>query len=105
MLCYVVMGFLQSNHEVYSFFSDVLRPLMALRRRLLRKSSRRVSVSAKVWREMRQRRMPRRVYSMPTVVVCPECHKRARVPEQMLGKNVRCPACGATFPATDGPAT
>jgi hypothetical protein len=41
---------------------------------------------------------------MPAVVVCPACLKKARVPEPMLGKTVRCPACAATFLAlADGP--
>ena len=43
---------------------------------------------------------------MPVIVVCPACQKKARVPDSMLGRIVRCPACAATFPASaDGPAT
>jgi hypothetical protein len=42
---------------------------------------------------------------MPVVVTCPACQKRARVPEPMVGKTVRCPACEATFVAgSEGPA-
>jgi predicted Zn finger-like uncharacterized protein len=39
---------------------------------------------------------------MPAVVECPACRQRARVPEAMLGTNVKCPACGATFTAPAG---
>jgi hypothetical protein len=42
---------------------------------------------------------------MPVVIVCPACQQKARVPEAMLGQSVKCPACGATFPApADGSA-
>ena len=34
---------------------------------------------------------------MPVVITCPECQQRARVPDAMLGKSVKCPECGATF--------
>src|SRR5581483_3479093 len=37
---------------------------------------------------------------MPIVITCPECRRKAKVPESALGKTVRCPGCGATFPAT-----
>jgi hypothetical protein len=34
---------------------------------------------------------------MPLVVACPACHQKSRVPDDMLGQSVKCPACGATF--------
>ncbi len=38
---------------------------------------------------------------MPIVVACPACQKRARVPESMFGRAVKCPACAATFVVSD----
>jgi predicted Zn finger-like uncharacterized protein len=44
---------------------------------------------------------------MPILVVCPACHRQLRVPEELLGKPVRCAACSKTFtaqaPATNAP--
>ncbi len=37
---------------------------------------------------------------MPVVITCPACRRKARVPDTALGKTVKCPGCGATFPAT-----
>ncbi|OAI41046.1 hypothetical protein AYO40_03950 [Planctomycetaceae bacterium SCGC AG-212-D15] len=34
---------------------------------------------------------------MPDVVECPQCHRYLRVPEGLLGRLVKCPACAATF--------
>src|SRR5271166_6787302 len=37
------------------------------------------------------------------VVECPECRRHLRVPSTMLGRLVKCPACGATFHAIQVP--
>ena len=34
---------------------------------------------------------------MAEFVVCPHCNKKLRVPDHLLGQNVKCPACAATF--------
>ena len=31
---------------------------------------------------------------MPTVVNCPACERKLKVPETLLGKKVKCPMCG-----------
>ena len=36
---------------------------------------------------------------MPEVVICPYCEKKARVPDSLLGKKVKCPGCGKAFQA------
>jgi predicted Zn finger-like uncharacterized protein len=36
---------------------------------------------------------------MPEIVQCPECQRKLKVPENLLGKKVKCPTCGATFTA------
>ena len=36
---------------------------------------------------------------MPTVVNCPSCERRLRVPETLVGEWVKCPTCGETFTA------
>ena len=36
---------------------------------------------------------------MPELVNCPQCERKLRVPEDLLGKEVKCPSCGTTFPA------
>jgi hypothetical protein len=36
---------------------------------------------------------------MPTTISCPNCQKTLRLPENMLGKRVRCPGCQETFVA------
>jgi predicted Zn finger-like uncharacterized protein len=42
---------------------------------------------------------------MPEQVRCPECNAALRVPDNLLGKNVKCPKCQTTFTAeTDEPA-
>jgi hypothetical protein len=44
---------------------------------------------------------------MSTVVDCPSCRRKLRVPGEFLGKSVRCPSCGDTFEAAEtmpGPA-
>jgi predicted Zn finger-like uncharacterized protein len=39
---------------------------------------------------------------MAEVIQCPSCHKKLRVPENLLGKNVKCPACSTMFVAEAG---
>jgi predicted Zn finger-like uncharacterized protein len=34
---------------------------------------------------------------MPEIVTCPSCNKQLRVPDTLIGKNVKCPQCGTTF--------
>jgi predicted Zn finger-like uncharacterized protein len=41
---------------------------------------------------------------MSDVVNCPQCERKLRVPEELLGKKVKCPTCGNTFTAEAGPA-
>jgi predicted Zn finger-like uncharacterized protein len=40
---------------------------------------------------------------MPEVVNCPQCERKLRVPEELLGKKVKCPTCGNTFTAEAPP--
>jgi predicted Zn finger-like uncharacterized protein len=42
---------------------------------------------------------------MPIQINCPSCNRALRVPDELLGKNVKCPTCGTTFTASaEGPA-
>ncbi len=42
---------------------------------------------------------------MPEITSCPECEKKLRVPDDLIGKKVRCPGCGSMFTAkVAGPA-
>jgi predicted Zn finger-like uncharacterized protein len=41
---------------------------------------------------------------MPEIVKCPECKRTLRVPDDLLGKTVRCPSCQVTFTAQAGDA-
>jgi hypothetical protein len=34
---------------------------------------------------------------MPQIVSCPDCGRQLRVPDNLLGKNVKCPGCGQKF--------
>src|SRR5262245_744485 len=34
---------------------------------------------------------------MPIIANCPECDRKMRVPDDLLGKRVKCPACGTIF--------
>jgi hypothetical protein len=34
---------------------------------------------------------------MPTTLACPSCRTQLQVPDDLLGTNVQCPACGLTF--------
>jgi hypothetical protein len=36
---------------------------------------------------------------MPEIVTCPKCERKLRVPDDLLGKPVKCPTCEATFTA------
>lgn len=36
---------------------------------------------------------------MPELTTCPSCSKQLRVPDELIGKGVKCPTCGATFTA------
>jgi hypothetical protein len=38
------------------------------------------------------------------LIVCPECGKQIKAPENVLGKRVRCKFCQASFTASKGPA-
>ncbi len=40
---------------------------------------------------------------MATLVDCPICTRKLRVPDDLLGTSVRCPDCGNTFTANGGP--
>jgi predicted Zn finger-like uncharacterized protein len=37
---------------------------------------------------------------MPTLTSCPSCSKQLKVPDELLGRQVKCPQCGTTFTAT-----
>src|SRR5262245_46758655 len=36
---------------------------------------------------------------MPEIVNCPQCERKLKVPDTLLGKSVKCPTCGVTFTA------
>src|SRR6266567_2368971 len=36
---------------------------------------------------------------MATIVDCPSCDRKLRVPDELLGEKVKCPTCGGTFDA------
>jgi predicted Zn finger-like uncharacterized protein len=38
---------------------------------------------------------------MPIYVDCPSCSRQLRVPENLLGRDVKCPSCGSTFVAAE----
>jgi predicted Zn finger-like uncharacterized protein len=39
---------------------------------------------------------------MPTVISCPSCSKQLKVPDELIGRNVKCPGCKETFTAQAG---
>jgi hypothetical protein len=39
---------------------------------------------------------------MQEIVNCPSCQRKLQVPESLLGQDVQCPTCGATFVAALG---
>lgn len=41
---------------------------------------------------------------MATIVDCPTCTRKLRVPDELLGKKVKCPTCSGTFDAMVAPA-
>src|SRR5262245_22200619 len=41
---------------------------------------------------------------MAVSITCPECQKRLTVSAETVGKNIRCPACKASFVAEEGEA-
>src|SRR6516162_2882391 len=41
---------------------------------------------------------------MATIVDCPSCQRKLRVPDDLLGKKVKCPTCSGTFDAMSRPA-
>src|SRR4051812_38230307 len=40
---------------------------------------------------------------MPAVVSCPACGSKLRLPDELPGRDVRCPRCDATFDAAAPP--
>jgi hypothetical protein len=34
---------------------------------------------------------------MQEIISCPSCHRKLQVPENLIGQDVQCPTCGATF--------
>ena len=38
---------------------------------------------------------------MPIQTTCPSCGRALRVPDDLIGKNVKCPGCQTTFLAAD----
>ena len=42
---------------------------------------------------------------MPEVLSCPKCERKLQVPETLMGQDVQCPTCGATFLAQLGGST
>jgi predicted Zn finger-like uncharacterized protein len=38
---------------------------------------------------------------MPINTDCPSCNRKLRVPDDLLGKKVKCPTCGTTFTAAE----
>src|SRR5438105_10355577 len=39
---------------------------------------------------------------MPEVIQCPKCNRKLRVPDNLLGKKVKCPSCSTAFTAAAG---
>ena len=40
---------------------------------------------------------------MPTIIYCPSCGRKLNAPDQVLGKQVRCPQCKVSFTASPPP--
>jgi predicted Zn finger-like uncharacterized protein len=36
---------------------------------------------------------------MPNIIACPSCQKQLKVPDELIGKSVKCPGCKETFTA------
>src|SRR6266436_5831080 len=41
---------------------------------------------------------------MPINTDCPSCNRKLRVPDELLGKKVKCPTCGTVFQADESAA-
>jgi len=41
---------------------------------------------------------------MPTIIDCPACTRKLRIPDELLGQKVKCPTCTETFDAVGTPA-
>jgi hypothetical protein len=39
---------------------------------------------------------------MQEIISCPSCHRKLQVPESLIGQDVQCPTCGATFVGAAG---
>jgi predicted Zn finger-like uncharacterized protein len=42
---------------------------------------------------------------MPEVISCPSCNRQLRVPDDLIGQQVKCPTCGSMFTALIGGAS
>jgi hypothetical protein len=40
---------------------------------------------------------------MPEIITCPDCQRKLRVPDDLLGKKVKCPGCSVMFTAGGAP--
>src|SRR5260370_10608228 len=40
-----------------------------------------------------------RCATMPSVITCPSCQKQLKVPDELIGRSVKCPGCKETFTA------
>ncbi|MBL8796645.1 MAG: hypothetical protein JNM56_22275 [Planctomycetia bacterium] len=40
---------------------------------------------------------------MPAIVDCPSCNRKLRIPDELLGRKVKCPTCNTTFDAVASP--
>jgi predicted Zn finger-like uncharacterized protein len=49
--------------------------------------------------------MTRPEVCMPAIVDCPSCNRKLRVPDELLGRNVKCPTCSTTFQASASPSS
>jgi hypothetical protein len=45
---------------------------------------------------------PREPKPMQEIINCPSCQRRLQVPDTLVGQDVQCPTCGATFVANIG---
>jgi predicted Zn finger-like uncharacterized protein len=48
--------------------------------------------------------MTRPEVCMPAIVDCPSCNRKLRIPDELLGRKVKCPTCSTTFDAVASPA-
>jgi len=40
---------------------------------------------------------------MPTIIECPSCHRKLRIPNELEDREVRCPSCGQGFSSREAP--